>query len=221
MIGKTQIRKWLAKEINPIINQYGFKLVPFTGIYGIVKKEDSIKSMLISQDSNDFLGIIRPEIRFNIIEDLMFKITGMEIYRQLNPTLSLALEEISNKEKLLQNIITSEEDVKEISEKFKKYFPELFLPKLIEYSDPTNVLELWDSLMTIEDKNNIFPDTNNYIKILILSKFMEELKYDQRIDESLKYYTELKMTGKSYYQNNLSYCEKIIEYLKGKNKFLQ
>ncbi|NBB31992.1 hypothetical protein [Cellulophaga sp. BC115SP] len=209
-IGKTQIKKWLVEDLKSFLKQYGFKITPSVNVD--IKKDDEeiIFDTFFGVSLTDDIGLSHANIRYKKVEETLFKVTGLPVYSIGSRTISVFSGE---KFGILATLAKNRNDVTNISESFKQVFIECFLPAFEKYSDPKNVLELWDSLETSKEKGKYFQDSNNYSKILILSKMSNDLRYEQRIKESIEFYENKIRNGEEYYKEELGYCEKVIEYL--------
>ncbi|MFC3363293.1 hypothetical protein ACFOG5_08930 [Pedobacter fastidiosus] len=152
----------------------------------------------------------------------MFEITKLGVYEAENETISINTEEIKGVFDLVQDTITQEEQIVSLCENFKRYFVDLYLPAFEKYSKPENVLQLWDSLDTLEKKTSYFPGPDKYIKILIFSKMCNEPQFEDRCRESISRYetilnseeTQNNEMLKTGYTEDLENCKKVIEYLR-------
>jgi hypothetical protein len=216
------IRKWIKEELKDFLKEHEYKFSPIHGLYGIVKRnETNVNYCVIHQDSMDYLHYANPQISFATVEEIMFKVTHKGQFESDSTTVSI----MAPPEALgIGATISSVEDAKKLTDIFKKYFVEAYLPAFEKYSTPESVLTLWDSLETMEEKAAWFPSDGNAIKILIFSKMCNEDKYEQRRDETLEFYKNQLMNGdkeefEQYpllliaYKNQLKWCEEVIEYL--------
>ena len=210
-IGKTMLKKWLIDGIMPIIRPLKYKVVPRFGTTIIQKENDDFLYYLyISTNKWDYIG-------YSPFGNISIKKVGDTFSKVINDK---DLEDGSLVLKLMPNYeygtygkeISSKEEINDILESFKKIFLEYYLPAFERYSDPKNVLELWDSLDE-EGRTNHFFDPYNYTKILILSKLINEDKYENRKIETLELYEKLKATGKHYHLDKLENLEKVIRYI--------
>lgn len=218
------IRKWIKEELNDFLKKYKYKFAPIQGVHGIVKRDEAtVNYCTISQDSTDYFHYCNPQICFMKVEKIMFKISNEGQFEFDYPTVSI----VTPPEALgIGTTIRSAEDAKKLTDIFKKYFVEAYLPAFEKYSNPESVLTLWDSLETQEEKNMWFPGPERDMKILIFSKLCNESedKYEQRRDETHEYYKNQLMNGNQEEfeeypllliscKNLLKWCEEVIEYL--------
>jgi hypothetical protein len=214
------IRKWIKEELNSFLKEYKYKISPFQGGHGIVKRnETTVNYFTIFQDSTDLLHFGRPEISFTKVEETMFKATHEGQFEFDPPTVSIRTPFDTG-----GTYISSIEDVKRFTDEYKKYFVEAYLPAFEKYSTPESVLALWDSLETLEEKVTWFPGPERDIRILIFSKLCKEDKYEQRRDKTLEYHKNNLINGdKEEFEqyplllisrkNILKWTEEVIDYL--------
>lgn len=209
-IGKTQIKKWLVEDLKPFLKVYGFNINPSVNVDIIRDGEKIFLDAFMTVNSTDNISFRTAFITYKPVELILFNITNLPVYDGGSKTLKIFPDE---KYGSLATIAKNRDDVMIIASSFKQVFIECFLPAFEKYSDPKNVLELWDSLETSKEKGKYFQDSNNYSKILILSKMSNDLRYEQRIKESIEFYENKIRNGEEYYKEELGYCEKVIEYL--------
>ncbi len=208
-IGKTQIKKWLIEDLKSFLKQYGFKITPSVNV-DIIKENDKIVSdAFITVDSMDNIRFRTAFVTYRSIEQILFNITNLPVYDGGSKTLKIFPYE---KYGSLAIIAKNRDDVRSISEIFKKVFLECFLPAFERYSDPKNVLELWDSLDE-EGKTNHFFDPYKNCKILILSKISNDPKFPQRCIEEYNFYKKHYDSGLLSAKVLMDDCERVIRYL--------
>jgi hypothetical protein len=228
MIGASNIRKILNAELKDFLKSYGFNIGPILGNHGIIKREQEIiKIIEILQRSPDYIAIGHyPLIRFNQVSDIMFKITNLETYQVENPTIGITSDEkirYALEEKSGKGSLQSVEEIKPLADLFKKHFVELYLPAFEKYSNPVNVLELFDKL-NLGERSSMFNDPCYQMKIIILSKMINDSDYSKRCEEGLEFanfwlnqYTEEQKIEKPWkYKeslNILKWTEEVIDYL--------
>lgn len=206
-IGKTKMKQWFVKQIKPFIKQHEFSIRPRSGVPTIFLERDNIDYFIyIMVAWDDHLSFSAASISHNKVEELLYQITKLEVYNKNSDTLRVCFD----KEKTA--VIYKQEDVIEFSEIFKKNFLEYFLPAFEKYSDPKNVLELWDSLDD-EGKLKHFFDPYKNCKILILSKMCNDPKFPQRCVDEYNFYKKHYESGLLSAKVLMDDCEKVIKYL--------
>lgn len=220
---KQLIRKLFFEMTRPLLKQYGFisKNKTISDWSGYEKYDDNILCwFFLSLDSELHCAIIWPRIRYDIVESIVCKIRSID--SSAGATIDIQSRQIMKEYTQNQKLIKNEQDVIELSENFKRYFVELYLPAFEKYSKPEKVLQLWDSLDTVEKKNSYFPSPDRYIKILIFSKMCNEPQFEDRCRESISRYetilnseeTQNNEMLKTGYTEDLENCKKVIEYLR-------
>jgi hypothetical protein len=204
-IGKTKMKQWFIKEIKPFVKQYNFSIGPRYGIQIIFQENEKMLCYTsITVGWSDHLSFGGAFIRYKKVEDILFQITGLGVYENTHTITAVSVGKTA--------LIEKHQDVIDLANYFEEVFPNEILPAFEKYSDPKNVLELWDSLDE-EGRTNHFFDPYNYTKILILSKLINEDKYENRKIETLELYEKLKATGKHYHLDKLENLEKVIRYI--------
>lgn len=213
MIGKMQIKKLMFNDLKAFTKPYGYKLGKSSGLDAILVEDDElIKDITIMIYSEGLLSFSFPFIRYKLIEENLLKITNNSEYEG-SVTIELKTDSIMEAFRTTQRTIKTEQDVLEVVEIFKQTFVDLHLPALKKFSDPQNVLELWDSLETTEQKNNYMPGGDKYTKILFFSKMVNDPRFEERCRTSLETYANL-ASNKAVYIPYLKLCENAIEFLK-------
>jgi hypothetical protein len=216
--GKTVVKNWFVDELKDFIKSINFKIGNDSGHKAFIQNTDYWLLSCYIEASYDIKGnelvdtlyFSNAIVRIHKVETLLGKIIGDSSYVEAGKTFSLITPKQFG-EKLMR--IEKKEDVQQLAKIFKKVFSEYFLPAFERYSDPKNVLELWDSLETSKEKGRYFQDSNNYSKIIILSKISNDLRYEQRVQEAIEFYENKIKNGEEYYREELSYCKKVIDYL--------
>lgn len=213
MIGKMQIKKLMLNDLKSFVKPYGYKLGKSGGLDAILVEDDElIKDITIMIYSEGLLSFSFPSIRYKHIEENLLMITNNTEYNG-SITLELKTDDILLACGKTQRTIKTEQDVLEVVEIFKQTFVDLHLPALKKFSDPQNVLELWDSLETTEQRNNYMPGPDKYTKILFFSKMVNDARFEERCRTSLETYSNL-ASNKAAYIPYLKLCEDAIEFLK-------
>lgn len=210
-IGKTTLKKWLIERIKPIIKSYEYKVVTRFGTTVIQKENDDfLYYFYISTNKWDYIG-------YSPFGNICIKKVG-----------NIFLEIIKNKDlgdgslgiKVIPNFeygpygkeVSSQDEINDIVESFKRVFLEYYLPAFERYSDPKNVLEFWDSLND-EGKLKHFFDSYNRVKIIILSKMCNDESYERRCQEAIDFYTMHYNNGIESAKGLIDDCYKVIKYL--------
>lgn len=215
--GKTVIKNWFINEVKDFIKSIDFKIGNDSGHRAFTQNSDYwLLSCYIEASYNiknntliDTLSFSNVIIRIHKVENLLGKIINNSSYNEAGKTFSIFPNEEFGETFIG---IEKQEDTKKMGETFKKVFLECFLPAFEKYSNPKNVLELWDGLDD-EGKLKHFFDPYKNCKILILSKMCNDPKFSQRCEEEYNFY-------KKHYDNGLlsakvlmDDCEKVIKYL--------
>jgi len=212
---KSEIKNSLVNNLKKFLNEYGFEAKNIIDIEGREGAQKWINNILyyfgFSIDSDGSTAISYPVLRYETVEQIMFKVTG-DSQSLGKRTLQVQSKEVMENYYNNQKTIKSESDVVQLADNFKKYFVELYLPAFEKYSDPKNVLELWDSLEGVKERNDFFPGPDKYIRVLIISKMCKEQAYFERCKNSLNIYKQKVADGNDYKQE-LQWCEDTIKYL--------
>lgn len=110
---------------------------------------------------------IQPPIkRFIKVEELISNFVDFRVnyYKEASPTFYIPASP-----KPIYNEVFNSEDIEVLCANFKEQFLTYYLPELNRYSDPLEVLKLWDSL-DFKGRSNTFQDPHKYSKMLILAK---------------------------------------------------
>ncbi len=209
-IGKTQIKKWLLEDLKPFLKVYGFKINPSVNVDIIRDGEKIFLDAFMTVNSTDNISFRTAFITYKPVELILFNITNLPVYDGGSKTLKIFPDEQYGS---LATIAKNRDDVMIIASSFKQVFIECFLPAFEKYSDPKNVLELWDSLETMAEKGLVFQDSHNYSKIIILSKMCNDEIYQRRIDETIAFFQSEINKGEDWVQTKLDVFLKVIQYL--------
>lgn len=210
-IGKTTLKKWFVDVTRPIFKPFGFKVASRFGTTVIQKESnDYLYYLYISTNKWDYIG-------YSPFGNINIKKVGNVFTRIIeNQELgdgSLVLKLIPNFEYGIDGKeINSRDGINDISESFKRVFPEYYIPAFERYSDPKNVLELWDGLDD-EGKLKHFFDPYKNCKILILSKMCNDPKFPQRCVDEYNFYKKHYESGLLSAKVLMDDCEKVIKYL--------
>lgn len=181
----------MLNDLKSFVKPYGYKLGKSGGLDAILVEDDElIKDITIMIYSEGLLSFSFPSIRYKLIEENLLMITNNTEYNG-SITLELKTDDILLACGKTQRTIKTEQDVLEVVEIFKQTFVDLHLPALKKFSDPQNVLELWDSLETTEQRNNYMPGPDKYTKILFFSKMVNDARIEERCRTSLETYSNL------------------------------
>ncbi|MFN3381865.1 MAG: hypothetical protein ACK41O_20585 [Runella zeae] len=214
-LGKTIIKKWALDELNPFFKKYGFKKVnQFDNTYFHKIEKNIVYSISLSAGTGQSFSIGGAGICFLEMEKTLINIL------QFNPEVNepnfirtIKLGITTEKYGKMAKGVEVKDDVIEICNNFKIAFTDYYLPTFEKYSDPKNVLELWDSLPTMLSKADNFPSADNYSKIIILSKICNDKSYQKRIDETITFFQSEINKGEDWMQNKLDVFLKVVKYL--------
>lgn len=213
MLDKSKRRAVISRELKVFLNQFSYTVQKKTeGDFVICDNKITVNRILIDYYSDGLTCFGRPEIVFYPIEHSLLYLTKKEVYEHCS-TLMLNFDLFSETFKSTQRTVKTEQDVIRITDAFKKAFVELYVPAFEKYSDPKNVLELWDSLGSVEEKNLFFPGPDKYAKILFFSKMVGDSAFEHRAQESINIYEERVKENVAYTQY-LELCQKVIDYLR-------
>ncbi len=205
-IGKTKMKQWFIKELKPFVKQYKFTIGSRYGIQIVFQEnEEMLCYTSITVAWSDHLSFGGAFIKYKKVEEILFQITGLEVYSNTHTITATPVGKTA--------LIEKYQDVIDLANYFKEVFPKEILPAFERYSDPKNVLELWDSLETMGDKGFIFQDSHNYSKIIILSKICNDRNYQARIDETINFFQSEIDKGEDWIQAKLDVFLKVIRYL--------
>jgi len=209
-VSVTTIKKYLQIDLGNFLKKYNFKARRIGGDIFFSKKENEMGYSFFAQVlSNGSLSLHAASMCYYEVERIIATMANYEMIEyEAHPyltTLRLFYPQTST-------IVESEDDFYRIITEFEISFTDYYLPTFEKYSDPKNILELWDSL---DDKinSNQFPSPLNLVKIMILSKMSKEDKYEQRCQEAIDYYQFKIASGKIAWKEELEICYKVIKYL--------
>ncbi len=204
-IGKTKMKQWFIKEIKPFVKQYNFSIGPRYGIQIIFQENEKMLCYTsITVGWSDHLSFGGAFIRYKKVEDILFQITGLGVYENTHTITAVSVGKTA--------LIEKHQDVIDLANYFEEVFPNEILPAFERYSDPKNVLELWDSLDD-EGKLKHFFDPYKNCKILILSKMCNDPKFPQRCVDEYNFYKKHYESGLLSAKVLMDDCEKVIQYL--------
>ena len=208
-IGKVQIKKWLIAELKPFLKKEGYSIKSSVNVEIETTTERILNFTGWQVHSDDSVAFGAGRIRIKKVEDILYSITALEMYKLITPTISILIP--SNVE--TKKVITCREDIEEIAGTFKTVFQKIYLPRFKHYSEPKNILSLWDVLETDKERGKVFQDSNNISKILIISRMVNDSFYRRRVEEGLDNYQRRIDNGEKYFEEELSNCRKVIGYL--------
>lgn len=213
-LGKTIIKKWALEELNPFFKKYGFKKVNQFDNTNFHKIEKNIVySISLSAGTGQSFSIGGAGICFLEMEKTLINILQFNPeVNELNFIRTIKFGVSTEKYGKMAKGVEVKDDVIEICNNFKIAFTDYYLPTFEKYSDPKNVLELWDSL---DDKgrSNHFSSPYKNIKIMILSKMCNDESYERRCQEAIDFYTMHYNNGIESAKGLIDDCYKVIKYL--------
>jgi hypothetical protein len=212
-LSKTFIKKELNTSLKSYVKKYGYTLQSYRGDLMVVKeKVNKLFTIPVYFSTYDDLILSQASIGYLVVEDILFKVIGLPFeYKEYPniPTIKIIANDYS---KRLSGKLKVEEDFDEIVGNFIEAFPTYYLPTFEKYSDPKNVLELWDSLDD-KGKSNHFSSPHKNIKIMILSKMCNDEHYERRCQEAIDFYTMHYNNGIESAKGLIDDCYKVIKYL--------
>lgn len=214
-LGKSLIKKHAISELLPFTKQYFFRKTNMFDHTFFYKLENEVSwHFTISPGTGQSFSIGGGGLSYLRVERILLKLRGIEIEEKAFYQFSTVKLLVNDKHKdILQKGVSTLEDITKICGDFKSIFIEEFLPGYEKYSNPKEVLALWDSLPSMGEKGNIFPDTHNYSKIIIMSKLTGDSDYPKRIQETRSFFVSEIEKGEDWMQPKLDILEKVIQYL--------
>ncbi|RYU93807.1 hypothetical protein [Emticicia agri] len=216
--GKTIIKKWALNELQPFLKQYGFKKVnQFDNTLFHKIENDLICSIAISAGTGQSFSVGGASICFFKVEETLLNVLNFNPeVNSLHFIRTLTIGINTNQYGILAKGVDSQNDVSEVCNSFKFAFNDYYLNAFERYSNPKNVLDLWDSL---DDKgrSNHFSSPYKNIKIIIISKICNDENYKTRCQEAIDFYTMHYNNGIESAKELINVCQKVMKYLE-KNK---
>ncbi len=209
-VSVTTIKKYLQIDLGDFLKKYNFKARRISGDIFFSRKENELGYSFFAQVlSSGSLSLHTASMCYYKVERIIAKMANYEMieYEQ-HPyltTLRLFYPQTST-------IVESEDDFYRIINEFEISFTDYYLPTFEKYSNPKNVLELWDSLDD-KGKSNHFSSPHKNIKIMILSKMCNDESYERRCQEAIDFYTMHYNNGIESAKGLIDDCYKIIKYL--------
>ena len=185
-VSVTTIKKYLQIDLGNFLKKYNFKARRIGGDIFFSKKENEMGYSFFAQVlSNGSLSLHAASMCYYEVERILATMANYEMIEyEAHPyltTLRLFYPQTST-------IVESEDDFYRIITEFEISFTDYYLPTFEKYSDPKNILELWDSLDD-KGKSNHFSSPYKNIKIIILSKMCNDENYKRRCQEALDFYS--------------------------------
>lgn len=213
-LSRTFIKNEVNKSLKAFVKKSGYKLKSYRGELLIVKEEQKkLFTIWVSFSTYDDLMLNQAFIGYLKVEEILLKVNGLPFeYSDFPMVVTLRILGNSYSGGRLAGKLKVEEDFDEIVGNFMEAFPKYYLPTFEKYSDPKNVLELWDSLDD-KGKSNHFSSPHKNIKIMILSKMCNDESYERRCQEAIDFYTMHYNNGIESAKGLIDDCYKIIKYL--------
>ena len=214
-LSRTFIKNEVNKSLKDFVKKSGYKLKSYRGELLIVKEEQKkLFTIWVSFSTYDDLMLNQAFIGYLKVEEILLNVNDLPFeYSDFPMVVTLRILGNSYSGGRLAGKLKVEEDFDEIVGNFIEAFSTYYLPTFEKYSDPKNVLELWDSLPTMRSKADNFPSPDNYSKILILSKMCNDENYQKRIDETIRFFQGEIDRGEDWMQVKLDVFLKVVKYL--------
>ena len=214
MHGKTQIKKWFKKFMLPEVRQYGFKIGYFNraGFYIYREDENGFDHFYVDVSSQDEFIIGDGDKRINLLSERLFEITGFYMF---NAYPICTIWNVTSKKRMAWTKIESEQHLIEISTPFKENFY-LYVQELDELNNPIKILELCDTLESLEDWNRHFnQQLHKYHLIYFLGQLFEynfisdwKNKFIERLDIKIRDGHAAYIKGKEDFVKGEKYFER-------------
>jgi hypothetical protein len=216
-LGRTLIKKVFFENIKPLLKKYGFKKGKIGrggSLTSIEKTENEVLTYtMLGTHSLDEVNYGFVEIGYIRLDNIFAAALGINLGTDyLHSSFFRCCFDIQ-----YPMVVHSESEIKLFSDKFCQDFVEHYLPAFEKYSDYKNVLEFWDSLISMGDKGIYFQDVHNYSKIIILSKMCNDENYQKRADETIAFFQSEIDKGEDWMQTKLDVFMKVVKYLAENN----